>query len=450
VKRDSLPRPRPVATSLVLVLTILLSTGAPASAATTPAPLPSGDTQQCLPPPKATDPATPWAQQQLDPQGVWSLTRGAGVTVAVIDTGVDANSPQLAGRVLPGTDVIDPGGGPADTDCYGHGTFVAGIIGAAPAAGVGFAGVAPDVTILPIRSATGLQNPASALAQGIRAAVDAGAQIINVSSSTDVSTPDLQSAVDYAAAHNALIVASAANSAQQGDPVTYPASYPSVLAVGAVDSTGARADFSQTGSYLGLVAPGVDVISIGPGGPGQWEGSGTSYSAPFVTGVAALVHAYRPRLTAEQIRHRLEATADHPPAGNLPDPDFGSGTVNPMAAVTAVLPEEGAAGAPLVGPPPPAHPDLSAPDRLGSLIAVVGVFTTIVLAFVVRMAWQFGPAGRQRRWRPARVIAVLPEPTAENSAGAAAHGHDWSPSGTGTGKPGTNWPARLAAFWKGH
>ncbi|HEX7661770.1 MAG TPA: type VII secretion-associated serine protease mycosin [Pseudonocardiaceae bacterium] len=399
-----------------LVLAAALSTGIPVAAATTSPSLPGDNSQQCLPAPKGSDTAVPWAQQQLAPQRVWNLTRGAGVTVAVVDTGVDANSPQLAGRVLPGIDVIHTGGGAADTDCYGHGTFVAGIIGAAPAADTGFAGVAPDVTILPIRSATGLQNPASTLAQGIRAAVDAHAQIINVSSSTDVASPDLKSAVDYAASRNVLIVASAANSAQQGDPVTYPASFPSVLAVGAVDSTGSRADFSQTGSYLGLVAPGVNVISIGPGGPGQWEGSGTSYSAPFVAGVAALVHAYRPGLTADQIRHRLEVTADHPAADSLPDPAFGWGMVNPVAAVTAVLPEEGAAGAPVVSPPPAAHPRLPDQDRVGPLVAIVGVLATIVLAFVLRTAWLFGPPGRRRRWRPARVISLLPSSTTPNSA----------------------------------
>ena len=101
--------------------------------------------------------------------------------------------------------------------------------------------------------------------------------------------------------------------------MTYPASYPTVIAVGAVDSGGQRADFSQTGPYLGLVAPGVNVVSIGPRGPGQWQGNGTSYAAPFVTGTAALVRAYHPQLTAAQVRHRLEVTADHPAAA-LPEP----------------------------------------------------------------------------------------------------------------------------------
>ena len=121
-----------------------------------------------------------------------------------------------------------------------------------------------------------------------------------------------------------VVVASAANSAKNGDPVTYPAAYPSVIAVGAVDATGKRADFSQTGSFLSLVAPGVGVASIGPRGAGHWLGSGTSYAAPFVAGAAALVRAYHPALTAAEIKHRLEATADHPAAA-LPDAGMGWG-----------------------------------------------------------------------------------------------------------------------------
>jgi type VII secretion-associated serine protease mycosin len=395
------------------VAMVLVST-APASAeadTTGVAPLPS-DSQGCLPPPPSSDSAVPWGQQQLAPQRVWPLTRGAGVTVAVVDTGVDASSPQLAGRVRSGTDVIDPGGGLANTDCYGHGTFVAGIIGAAPRPGTGFVGMAPDVTILPIRAATSQQNPTAALANGIRAAVDAHAQIINVSASTTVSSPDLVAAVAYAEANNVLIVASAANSAKQGDPVTYPASYPTVLAVGAVDSTGALADFSETGPYLGLVAPGVNVVSLGPGGPGQWQGSGTSYSAPFVTGVAALVRAYHPQLTAAQVRHRLEVTADHPPA-TLPDPDFGWGTVNPLAAVTAVLPGESGTQSSVVTPPVAQHPRLPPDDQRAPAIIAVGLFGAAALGFAIRMAWRLGPAGRRRRWRPARVAWLRPKDPVE-------------------------------------
>lgn len=361
----------------------------PAGAATGSQPLPDNQSG-CLPAPSASDTAVPWAQQALAPQRVWPLTDGTGVTVAVVDTGVDAGSPQLAGKVLPGLDVINPNGGQGNTDCFGHGTFVAGIVAAAPGADTGFAGTAPGVKILPVRVANNSSDvTADSIANGIRAAVDAGASVINVSASTTVLDTNLGSAVDYAEAHDVVVVASAANSAKDGDPVTYPASYRSVLAIGAVDSNGARADFSQTGPYLGLVAPGVNVVSIGPRGPGQWQGSGTSYAAPFVTAAAALVRAYHPRLSAAQVRHRLEVTADHP-ATALPDTQLGWGTVNPMAAVSTVLPEEGAAAASLIAPSSARHPVVPPLDKVGPVIIIFASFLALILVFGLFLLRRFG------------------------------------------------------------
>lgn len=401
--------------ALLSALTAGPAYGASSATTDTVQPLPTTSTS-CLPAPTSSDSAVPWAQQQLAPQRVWPLTRGAGVTVGVVDTGVDAATPQLAGRVRSGTDVSTAVGGAANTDCYGHGTFVAGIIAAAPAAGTGFAGVAPDATILPVRWSNGAGNgSADTLAQGIRVAVDSGASVINVSASTDSSTPTLAAAVDYAAAHGVLIVAAAANGAHHGDAVTYPAWYPTVLAVGAIDSTGAHADFSQTGPYLGLVAPGVNVVSIGPGGDGQWEGNGTSYAAPFVSGVASLVRAYHPGLTAAQVRQRLLVTADHP-AATLPATDLGWGTVNPMAAVTAVLPDEAAGVATVVSPSAAQHPALVEPDRLGVRLAVLAWCCAVGLVLLVGLAMRAWPAGRRRRWRAPRVALVRPDQAAEEAA----------------------------------
>jgi membrane-anchored mycosin MYCP len=403
---------RRVVAGAVVVAVVATALGVGPAYAAAPA---AGGTN-CLPAPEASDPSVPWAQQQLAPQRVWELTRGAGVTVAVVDTGVDASTPQLRGQVLAGVDITGKGGA-ADKDCYGHGTFVAGIIAAKPAEGTGFAGVAPAAKILPIRATAPAADgsagdlTAGALAAGIRAAVDGGATVVNVSAST--STPDsaLADAVRYAAAKDVVVVASAANGAQNGDPVTYPASYESVLAVGAVDSAGQHAQFSQTGPYLDLVAPGVDVVSVGPGGPGQWQGSGTSYAAPFVAGTAALVRAYHPDLTAPQVMHRLEATANHP-AANLPDPALGWGTVNPMAAVTAVLPEESVSGAdlPLIGPAParPAPPELV--DEIGPAMVVIGIIGGVGAAFAIVVIARLSDGGRRRGWRPARVAVEPPAP----------------------------------------
>jgi subtilisin family serine protease len=270
--------------------------------------------------------------------------------------------------------------------------------------------VAPDVRILPVRCAStddpkvaGSLTP-DGMAGGIRAAVDAGALVINVSASTTEQNPQLAAAVDYAESHDVVIVASAANSAKQGDPVTYPAAYPSVIAVGAVNEAGQHADFSQTGPFVSLVAPGVDVLGLGPGGPGHWKGSGTSYSAPFVAGTAALVRAYRPSLTAAQVKSRLIATARHP-ALPLPDPALGWGTVNPLAAVTAVLPEE-ASTRPAAVTPPDALATAPAPqDELGPILAAAAVLGVVCLVLVSLLLRRVFRAGRRRRWAPSRVLS---------------------------------------------
>ncbi|WP_370942291.1 type VII secretion-associated serine protease mycosin [Amycolatopsis sp. cg5] len=373
-----------------------------ATAQETATPLPAGQ-KGCLSPPPSAEAGVPWPQQQLQPQRVWPLTTGAGVTVAVVDSGVDGGTPQLAGgRVAEGVDVTTPGRGPANTDCYGHGTFVAGIIAASVSPDTGFAGVAPGATILPIRCASPGEDGAvpvltsAAMADGIRAAVDGGARVINISASTTTPDPKLADAVRHAADHDVVVVASAANGAKQGDPVTYPAAFPTVIAVGAVDAAGQRAEFSQTGKFLSLVAPGVNVVSVGPRGGGHWQGTGTSYSAPFVAGAAALVRAYHPDLTAEAVRHRLEATADHPAAA-LPDPGLGWGTVNLVAAVTSVLPEEGTAGR-MIDPPPAAPVAAAQAGVNGPLVALVALLLVGSFAFLLGVAVRLIRAGRARNW----------------------------------------------------
>ncbi|MGW4132286.1 type VII secretion-associated serine protease mycosin [Amycolatopsis japonica] len=393
----------------ITLVTGLLWASTPAAAQQAPAPLPTGQ-KGCLPPPVNAEPGVPWGQLRMAADRVWSLTKGAGVTVGVVDTGVDAGTPQLSdGRVKPGLDVTVPERGTANNDCYGHGTFVAGIIGAAAVPGTGFAGVAPEATILPIRCAITTTDgsppvlTATEMAEGIRAAVDGGARVINISASTDTPDQRLADAVRYAAQRDVVVVASAANSAQQGDPVTYPASYPTVIAVGAIDMTGKKADFSQTGRFLSLVAPGVGITSIGPGGGGHWVGSGTSYAAPFVAGVAALVRAYRPHLSAEQVKHRLEATADHPPAV-LPDPQLGWGTVNAMAAVTTLLPEEAGGGGPVIAAEPAPIPVPARPDGPGEVVAVAAAISVPVLALLALLVFRLGLGARRRRWKRARVV----------------------------------------------
>jgi type VII secretion-associated serine protease mycosin len=360
-------------------------------------------------------PGLPWAQQLLEPEAVWPLTDGSGVTVAVLDSGVDAGNPALAGRVVNGGDVTAAsGGGPALYDCLDHGTPVAGIIGGQRRAGSGFAGMAPGARLLSIRVAVSRDgNDAGALADGIRAAVRQGAQVINVS--LTVETPDrrLQQAVQYALGHDVVVVAAAGNenTASQGNPREYPASFPGVLAVGAIDRNGHRAAFSETATPVSVAAPGTDIVAPAAGGTGATDmlkgQQGTSFAAPFVAGTAALVRAYRPHLTQQQVVRRIEATAVHR-SGTLPDREFGWGVVDPRAAVTAVLPgETGATPAPDGRPRlAPVSRPVAAPGRRerAALLtaAAAGMAALAVVAAVVLL-----PLGRRRGWRPGRWSPVL-------------------------------------------
>ncbi|MCX2731492.1 type VII secretion-associated serine protease mycosin [Saccharopolyspora sp. NFXS83] len=424
------------AAAVVLAAAFVAASAAPAAAQSAVPSMPAGE-QPCIQPPTTTYEQEPWAQQILAPDQAWDLTRGAGVTVAVVDTGVDAEVPQLSapGAVLPGASVIEGDSGPANDDCFGHGTFVAGIIAADPVPGTNFAGVAPDATILPVRVATGLEEETGdtfspdALAEGIRRAVDLGADVVNVSASTSFPNEQLASVIRYAAERDVVVVASAANGAQEGDPVTYPASYPGVIAVGAVDVAGAHASFSQTGPFLSVVAPGVDVISLGPNGPGHWQGSGTSYAAPFVAGTAALIRSYYPHLTAPQIKQRLEITANHPPT-QLPDPALGWGTVNVTAAVASVVNGEGSDGS-IVVPRSPAAAYVEPPDEIGPMLATVFTIMAAVGIALAVLTVRLSTSGHRRGWQAARTMRVItkekapeaeqeqPEEPSEPAAGPA-------------------------------
>src|SRR5690606_29945582 len=142
----------------------------------------------------------------------------------------------------------------------------------------------------------------------------------------------------------------------------------------------------------------------GPHGPGHWQGSGTSYAAPFVSGVAALVRAHRPELNAAQVKQRLELTASHP-AAELPDPAMGWGTVNPMAAVSSAVPGECGAGEMVI----PTEPEPSRPaavDRLGPALAAVTAVGALVLVPLLVLVFRLGAAGRRRRWGLPRVVVA--------------------------------------------
>jgi membrane-anchored mycosin MYCP len=359
----------------------------------------------------------PWAQQVLDPRQVWPHSRGAGVTVGVVDSGVDADHPQLhrAGKVLPGKNFFEGQDLPGNFDCVSHGTGVAGVIAADPAPGVGFHGVAPDARILPVRisaqdiadNGQSLRIDLGALANGIRYAVDAGARVLNLSVAGFADFPEMRSAVEYAVARDVLVVAAVGNGQQDGagELPSFPAAYDGVLGVGAIDIDGARTSTSQVGPYVDLVAPGAGVLTT-TRVAGHAYVNGTSFAAPFVSATAALVRSAWPDLSAPEVAQRLIATAS-PARGD--SHSYGAGVVNPYRAVTDGLDLSEPAALPAHTPVPPDEAALAEAawhDRAGTVAmwATVAILGAIVLAVFLAVTV---PRGRRRRWRPA-MTAPLP------------------------------------------
>ncbi|MFI1258464.1 type VII secretion-associated serine protease mycosin [Streptomyces netropsis] len=291
--------------------------------------------------------AQEWALDALRTQDAWKTTKGAGVTVAVLDTGVDEEHPDLKGQVLPGEDLIGFGARRGDRAWARHGTAMAGIIagrGHGDDNADGVLGIAPEAKILPVRVILEDKDPArprartargGALADGIRWAADHGADVINLSLGDDSDSahpePREDAAVRYALSKGAVVVASAGNGGEHGDHVSYPAAYPGVIAVAAVDRYGSRAAFSTRRWYAAVSAPGVDVVIADPDRR-YYEGWGTSAAAAFVSGAVALVRAAHPGLSPAQIRGLLTSTARDAPRGGRTDA-LGAGLVDPAAAI---------------------------------------------------------------------------------------------------------------------
>ncbi|MFF7750327.1 type VII secretion-associated serine protease mycosin [Streptomyces sp. NPDC007971] len=293
--------------------------------------------------------AQQWGLNALHLDEAWRTTKGRGVTVAVLDTGVEADHPDLAGNVLPAKDMIGFGAGPGDRTWARHGTAMAGIIaghghGSGNADGV--MGVAPEAKILPVRVILEDGDPArtkarttrgDALADGIRWAADHGADVINLSLGDDSDSahpePSEDEAVQYALKKGVVVVASAGNGGDKGDHVSYPAAYPGVIAATAVDKYGTRASFSTRRWYAAVSAPGVGVVIADPDHK-YYEGWGTSAASAFVSGAAALVKAAHPDLAPAQIKKILEDTARDAPVGGRDD-SRGFGMIDPAAALKA-------------------------------------------------------------------------------------------------------------------
>lgn len=348
-------RPRRLRMSHRLAAGVAATATAAAALLVTVAPPAAADAStQCEWPAKPYE-GRPWALQRVLLNELWRDTdQGAGVRVAVIDTGVDVKNAQLTDAVDAGagknylpkkrkkdeTGQTTPRGKPT-TDEVGHGTKVAGIIAARPADGTGFVGLAPKATIIPIKQndANG-SGTAGSLAQSIDYAVEAGADVINISQDTaEALKPNssLELSVQKALRHDVVVVASAGNDGLGGNvKKTYPASYPGVLAVASSDRNNERAPFSQSGDFVDVAAPGVDIVSTVPKG-GHCADNGTSFSAPYVAGVAALLRAKHDkgsgRWSQQNIVAQIEQTAERSIPGH--DSHVGWGVVDPVAALTA-------------------------------------------------------------------------------------------------------------------
>lgn len=245
-------------------------------------------------------------------QEAWGITKcSPDVIIAIVDTGVDPNQPDLQGKLVPGATFIPGTTSPADDN--GHGTEMAGIAAANTNNGQGIASVCPLGRIMPIKVATAQGHTDDAegdvqVAAGIRWAVDHGASVISFSLGV-LDTPAMRDAVDYAYAHNVLIVAAAGNSGNDQSPYPAPAMYPHVLAVGGADNQDRRTSYSSYG-FTNLVLAPSENIPTTERGDKYGLGGYTSIAAPQVAGIAALILTIRPGLSVDQLISVIERGAD--------------------------------------------------------------------------------------------------------------------------------------------
>jgi thermitase len=292
-----------------------------------------------------------WHLPRIQMPQAWSVTTGAAsVIVAVVDSGVDGTHPDLASKLVPGWNFVS--GNANTSDLLGHGTAVAGTVGAASNNHIGVAGVNWASRVMPVVVVDSDDYAAySDIAAGIQFAADHGARVINVSIGGRNWSVALQSAVDYAWNRGAVIFASAMNSSASAP--YYPAACNHVLAVSATDSGDRLASYSNYGEWISLAAPGSGILTTSDGG-GYAYWSGTSFASPVAAGVAALCLAVNPGLSPSALVSLLEKTADDIGAAGY-DISFGYGRVSAYKAVTRAVE--------LLAPVPPPVPPVRTPAR---------------------------------------------------------------------------------------
>ncbi|MGL5861779.1 MAG: S8 family serine peptidase [Phycicoccus sp.] len=330
------------------------------------------------------------------------------MTVAVVGSGIDKKNPQFrAGQVLPGRDVLE-GVGPATDDCDGSGTFVAGLIGAQDVTETTVAGIAPAVTLLPVRVFQSVDGGSSrgpkpgVLADGIDYATGSGAEVIVVYEAATRSSDKLRKAVARANRAGIVVVAGGRSESDSEDAAElYPCGYPDVLGVAGVDPDGAALDGSCAGADVDLSAPGAQLVSTAAGGTGSLahvpiEGAAPGYAAGYVGAAAALLRAHRPGMPVRELVGRLVRTAEPTPTG-IRDDQLGWGLVDPYRAVSGVDALDAVGARTVASREVRIRPKEQRSTDIGSL-ALGGILLTTALAgatisTTVRNA-------RKRGWRP--------------------------------------------------
>ncbi|MFF1372032.1 type VII secretion-associated serine protease mycosin [Streptomyces virginiae] len=316
-----------------------------------------------------------WHLNAMKADDIWKISKGKGVTVAIIDDGVK-EIPELEGQIVPGADFVSQGGD-GRNDKSGHGTGLAAVIAATgkhPSGDGGF-GLAPGVKILPIRvTNTELATPSWVAA--IRFAADSDAKIINLSLGIE-GTPEKDraraEAVKYALSKGKLVFAAVGNSGDVGNEVEYPGATPGVVGVGATDAKGKATAESQHGPQVDLAAPGIDIVTACSGKTGLCKTTGTSDASALASASAALIWSVHPEWTNNQVLRVLLNTAGKPTDGVERNDYIGYGIVRPRIALQTPgdpgpadvypLPDLAAADG---AKKPSASPDGKAPDAAAS------------------------------------------------------------------------------------